>query len=117
MTPPAPWRATREATRRSILACWLTGATLFSACAPTPPPPAVPVPQSLRAACPRPDPSGVVTAADLLAFSLRQEAALGACEAMKDAAVALLDAAAPQPRHAGASSHGSEEAFSTARQF
>lgn len=54
------------------------------------------MPESLRAPCPRPDPSGVVTQADLLAFSLRQEAAIGACEARKDAAMALLDAAATE---------------------
>ncbi|NEX94556.1 hypothetical protein G3573_17415 [Caulobacter sp. 17J65-9] len=96
MTPPAPWRATRGVMRASILACWLTGATLFGGCARTPPPPApMPVPQSLRAPCPRPDPADVATQADLMAFSLRQEAAIGACEALKDAAVALLDARGP----------------------
>ena len=35
---------------------------------------------------------------DLAAFSVRQEAALGVCEARKDAAVALIDA---QARAAG----------------
>lgn len=92
MTPPAPWRATRGATRRSIRICCLIGAALSSGCAKTPVPAPIPVPASLRAPCPRPDPAGVATVADLLAYSLRQEAAIGACEARKDAAVALLEA-------------------------
>ena len=47
----------------------------------------------LRAACPRPDKPAAPDAGALAAFSLRQEAAISVCEARKDAAVAVIDAA------------------------
>ncbi len=80
--------------RRSILLCSGIGALALSACAsPTPPPLLmVPVARSLREPCPRPAPEAVVTAGDLAAFSLRQEAALSICEARRAALVSVADA-------------------------
>ncbi len=52
----------------------------------------------LRAPCPRPERPSRPTAGDLAAFSVRQEAALNVCEARKDAAVAIVDAATASPR-------------------
>ena len=48
----------------------------------------------LREPCPRPDRPQAPTLGALAVFSVRQEAALSTCEARKDAAVALVDAAA-----------------------
>ena len=48
----------------------------------------------LRDPCPRPDRPAAPTVGELAAFSVRQEAAIGVCEARKDAVVALIDAQA-----------------------
>lgn len=77
-----------------ILGYLLIGGAVLSGCAKPPPPaPIAQVPESLRAKCPRPDPAGVVTVSDVLAFSIHQEAAISICETKKDAAVAIIDAA------------------------
>ncbi len=85
-TPRLPFR----------LMCCATGLSASTACATRPPPPAllppIPVAQVLREPCPRPDRPAAPTVGELAAFSVRQEAALGVCEARKDAAVTLIDA-------------------------
>lgn len=52
----------------------------------------LPVAATLRAPCPRPDRPAAPDVGALAAFSLAQEAAVGVCEARKDAAVAVIDA-------------------------
>lgn len=75
-----------------ILGYLLIGGAVLSGCAKPPAPVPIPVPESLRAKCPRPDPASVATVSDVLAFSIRQDAAIGICEAKKEAAVAFIDA-------------------------
>jgi hypothetical protein len=67
-----------------------------TACAgrtPSPPLLTIPVAESLRAPCPRPDGvEAVRTVGELAAFSVRQEAALAVCDARREALVAGADA-------------------------
>ena len=93
-----PSSTLRKPKRPFRLTCCATGLLASTACATTPEPPAplppIPVAQVLRDPCPRPDRPAAPTVGELAAFSVRQEAALGVCEARKDAAVALIDAQA-----------------------
>ncbi len=94
MSSPTP-RKPRLPFRWMFCAAGLLAST---ACATRPPPPAalppIPVAQVLRDPCPRPDRPPAPNVGELAAFSVRQEAAIGVCEARKDAAVALIDAQA-----------------------
>ena len=90
MRSKPPW-----APRRPFLPLFcLLGAT---ACTTLPGPTRIAIPDSLRAACERPDPAGVATIGDLASFSLRQDAALSICDGRRAAVVAVADAYAPPP--------------------
>lgn len=67
---------------------------LATGCATATAPPILTIPVSplLREACPRPDFQAVQTVGELAAFSVRQEAAVGVCDARRAAAVAVIDA-------------------------
>lgn len=69
-------------------------ALLLSGCAELPSA-QIKVPATFRAICERPT-SPLRTAGDKDALLVRQEAALGACEAKRAGVVALIDAAAPK---------------------
>lgn len=82
-----------------LLAFWVLGPLALSGCAPRPVPAlTIPVPESLREPCPRPDPAKVATVGDLAAFSIEQEAALGVCDVRRAAAVQIIDAANERPK-------------------
>lgn len=88
-----PCKPPRGPTRPCLLISCLAGALASTACAARPPLVlTVPVADSLRAPCPRPAADAVRTAGDLAAFSIRQEAAIGLCEARRDAVLAVVDA-------------------------
>lgn len=55
--------------------------------------PTITVPDSLRAKCQSPDPSGVSTVGDLAAHSVRQEAAIRICDERREALVGIIDGA------------------------
>jgi hypothetical protein len=81
--------------RPFLLAFGLLPLTLLPGCAGKPPLPMglkIPVAQSLREPCPRPE-AEFVTVGDLAAFTVRQEAAISICDARRGAAVATIDAA------------------------
>ena len=59
-------------------------------------PPTVNVPQSLRAECSRPDPSGVISVGDLASFSLRQDAAISECNSARRQLVGIIDQTNPK---------------------
>lgn len=75
-----------------LLTLLVLGPLALTGCAKPAPQLTIPVPESLRAPCPRPDPEKVQTVGDLAAFSVEQEASVSICEARKDAAVAIIDA-------------------------
>lgn len=84
-----------------ILGFVIVGPLLLSGCAKPAPVLTIPVPQSLREACPKADPEPVKTVGDLAAYSIQQEANLMICEARKDSAIAIIDAhadATQQPK-------------------
>lgn len=68
-------------------------ALALSACAHQPTKFQIPVPQSLRDPCERPNPESVQTVGDLAAYSIRQDAAIKTCSSRGDALVELIDAA------------------------
>ena len=91
-----PSKPPRALLRRFLLTCSLPGLAASTACATRPPAPAtlqLPVAATLRAPCPRPDRPAAPDTGALAAFSIRQEAAISTCEARKDAAVGVIDAA------------------------
>jgi hypothetical protein len=60
---------------------------------PSPPLLTIPVAESLRTQCPRPEGvEAVRTVGELAAFSVRQEAALAVCDARREALIAGVDA-------------------------
>lgn len=90
-------RPRQALTRLCLLPSLLAGALLSTGCALTPPKPApgalrVTVSPSLRGPCPRPTRPADPSVGQLAGFSVRQEAALGICEARKDAVVDIVDA-------------------------
>lgn len=56
----------------------------------------IPVPQTLREECPRPE-LAVETVGDLAAFSVRQEAAISVCNERRRALTEIIDAANERP--------------------
>ena len=72
-----------------VLVC----ALMLSGCASVPRHPTIPVPDTYREACERPDPSGVQTVGDLASYSLKQDASLKDCNAKRDGLVQIIDAA------------------------
>ncbi len=76
----------------SLTMCLALGATALTGCAATPKPVTIRVPDMLATPCPRPDPSDVSTIGDLATFSIRQEAALGVCDARRAALVEVIGA-------------------------
>jgi hypothetical protein len=71
--------------------CLTLGALALTACAHQLEPLTITVPAPLDEACPRPDAGEVETIGDLATFSIRQEAALGICEARRAALVSLIE--------------------------
>lgn len=94
-------KACRLAATTFRLTCAIVGSLSLAACQTTPAPVTITVPTFLRAECDRPDPAGVQTVGDLAAFSVRQDAALRACDGRRGAVVELIDAHAkavtPEP--------------------
>lgn len=88
--------------RPLMLGLCLGISTLLASCAQTPKTlvvtAQVPVANSLRLPCPRPDLPSVPSSGDpsaqvraIMAFSIRQEAAINICEGRKDSLVAVID--------------------------
>lgn len=74
--------------KRALILC-----LLLAGCAHQPAKLQIPVPQSLREPCERPNPESVQTVGDLAAYSIRQDAAIKTCSSPGDALVSLIDAA------------------------
>ena len=92
------WRPPRAPMRPFPLMCSLLGLLASTACAPIQATSSatqlqIPVAASLRQPCPRPDRPTAPDVGALAAFSVRQEGAESVCEARKDAAVGVIDAA------------------------
>ena len=77
--------------RPFLMTCCLLGVLALTGCAKPVPAVLIPVPETLRQPCPQVDREGVLTIGDLAAFSVRQEAALVACDARRAEAVGLID--------------------------
>lgn len=76
--------------RGPLILCLATFAMLgLGGCATMQPSPPL-LPPSLTSPCPRPAPEAVQTVGDLAAFSVRQDAALIACDAKRAALVAIV---------------------------
>ena len=87
--PSRPLNARPARATLFLLLCLLLG---VSACGTVQPVrPTINLPQSFRAECSRPDPTGVITVGDLASFSLRQDAAISECNSVRDKLVGIID--------------------------
>lgn len=90
MWPHALPRLPRGLMLLSLLTFWTLG---VAGCATAPKAPQITVPASLRAECDRPNPQGVQTVGQLAGYSVRQDAAIGVCDAKRAALVEIIDGA------------------------
>lgn len=67
-------------------------ALMLSGCATLAKHPTIPVPDTFRQACERPDPQNVQTIGDLASFSLQQNAAITVCDAKREGLLDIIDA-------------------------